>query len=191
MCNVVLSAKSMKPSKLRCHSKTKHPQHAKKDAAFFQCVENSIKRQELDATVSSHQEHAAVNPCIVSSRNSKLLSKKKPHLNGETLLKSCMLKSAKLVLRNTSAAKLRQISLSNNTIQRHIADMSKDVKELVVSEIKASPKFLFQVDKSTDIHSCAQLLVFVKYIQSDYIKEFLLCSELDTITPGADDDNFF
>ena len=35
LCSVVLSAESMKPSKLKRHLETKHSQHAKKDVAFF------------------------------------------------------------------------------------------------------------------------------------------------------------
>ena len=65
--------------------------------------------------------------------------------------------------------------------------MSEDVKKQVVNEIKASPMFSFQVDESTDVSSCAQLLVFVRYIRSSDIKdEFLFCSELDTTTTSAD-----
>ena len=65
--------------------------------------------------------------------------------------------------------------------------MSEDVKKQVVNEIKASPMFSFQVDESTDVSSCAQLLVFVRYIRSGDIKEeFLFCSELDTTTTSAD-----
>ena len=46
---------------------------------------------------------------------------------------------------------------------------------------------LFQVDESTDVSSCAQLLVFVRYIHSGDIKEeFLFFSELDTTTTSAD-----
>ena len=57
--------------------------------------------------------------------------------------------------------------------------MSVDVKEQILNEIKLSPLFAFQVDESTDVSSCSQLLVFVKYIHSDDIKEeFLFCSEL-------------
>ena len=58
-------------------------------------------------------------------------------------MKPCLLKTAKLVLGNASVAKLKQISLSNNTIQRRIFDMLEDVRKQVVNEIKASPMFSF------------------------------------------------
>ena len=35
LCNVVLSAGSMKPSKLKRHLETKHPNHVTKDLEFF------------------------------------------------------------------------------------------------------------------------------------------------------------
>ena len=54
--------------------------------------------------------------------------------------------------------------------------MSEDVKKQVVNEIKASPMFSFQVNESTDVSSCAQLLVFVRYIHCGVIKKrFLFC----------------
>ena len=102
-------------------------------------------------------------------------------------MKPRLLKTVKLVLGDASVAKLKQISLSHNTIQRRILDMSEDVKKQVVNEIKASPMLSFQVDESTDVSSCAQLLVFVRYIYSDDIKEeFLFFNELDTTTTSAD-----
>ena len=73
----------------------------------------------------------------------KLLNKKKPHTIGETLLKPCMMTAIHLVLGEASAKKMQQISLSNNTIQRRISNMSMDVKEQVLTEIKASPLFSF------------------------------------------------
>ena len=35
LCNVVLSAESMRPSKLKRHLKTTHSQHVEKDLEFF------------------------------------------------------------------------------------------------------------------------------------------------------------
>uniref|UniRef100_UPI00358F67E6 SCAN domain-containing protein 3-like n=1 Tax=Myxine glutinosa TaxID=7769 RepID=UPI00358F67E6 len=98
-----------------------------------------------------------------------------------------MLKMVKLVLGEASVKKMQQVSLSNNTLQRRISHMSMDVKEQVLDEIKDSPLFSFQLDESTDVHSCSQLLVFVRYIHSDDIKEeFLFCSALETTTKAVD-----
>ena len=58
---------------------------------------------------------------------------------GESLVKPCLLKAVKLVFGESSEAKMRQISLSNDTIQRHISDMSEDVQEQVINKMKASP----------------------------------------------------
>jgi hypothetical protein len=65
--------------------------------------------------------------------------------------------------------------------------MAADVKQQVLDEIKASPVFSFQLDESTDITSCSQLLVFVKYIYNKSIKEeFLFCNPLITTTKASD-----
>ena len=43
------------------------------------------------------------------------------------------------------------------------------------------------MDKTTDVASCAQLLVFVRYLHlGDVEEEFLFCSELGTATKSAD-----
>jgi hypothetical protein len=186
LCNAVLSAESMKPSKLKRHLETKHSGHVKKDLDFFKRHEIGLKRQRLDPTGSFQQQSiAAVQASYEVAL--EIAKQKKPHTIGETLIKPCILKTVKLILGEASEVKMRQIPLSNNTIQRRISDMSVDVKEQILSEIKASPLFSFQVDESTDISSCSQLLVFVKYIHSDDIKEeFLFCSALETTTKGED-----
>ena len=44
-----------------------------------------------------------------------------------------------------------------------------------------------QIDKSTDISLCAQLMVFAKYVYNDtFKKEFLFCPSLETTTKAAD-----
>ncbi|XP_068234222.1 zinc finger BED domain-containing protein 5-like [Palaemon carinicauda] len=97
------------------------------------------------------------------------------------------MEAVNLILGETSAKKMQQVSLSNNTIQRRISKMSMDVKEQVLTEIKGFPLFSFQLDESTDVSSCSQLLVFVRYINSGDIKdEFLFCSALETTTKADD-----
>lgn len=61
-----------------------------------------------------------------------------------------------------SDKKMRQLSLSNNTIMRRFSDMFADMKEQVLEKTRSSPLFSFQVE-STDISSCSQLIVFVRY----------------------------
>ena len=65
--------------------------------------------------------------------------------------------------------------------------MSEDVKEQVINEMKAFPLFCLQVDETTNVASCAQLLFFVRYFHLGYVKEqFLFCSELEATTKSAD-----
>ena len=186
LCNAVLSAQSMKPSKLKRHLETKHSEHITKDLDFFKGHVAALKKQKLDFTGTFQQQSQDV---VKASYEIALevAKNKKPHTIAETLIKPCLLKSVKLVLGEASEIKMRNISLSNNTIQRRISDMSIDVMEQILSEIKASPVFSFQLDESTDVSSCSQLLVFVRYIHLEDIKEeFLFCRALKTTTKGED-----
>ena len=69
LCNVVLSAESTKPSKLKHHSKTKHFQHAKNDAAFSQRRETGLKHQRRHTTKSLHQENVKNAACLRNPSN--------------------------------------------------------------------------------------------------------------------------
>ena len=150
---LVLSAKSIKPSKLKRHLETKHPNHVSKDLKFFRCHEASLKRQKLDFTGNFHQENAAVMQAS-NEVTLQIAKQKKPHTVGESLVKPCLLKAVKLVFGESSEAKMRQISLSNDTIQRHISDMLEDVQEQVINEVKASPLFSLQMDETIDVLNC-------------------------------------
>ena len=95
----------------------------------------------------------------------------------------------KLLLGETRAKKIQQVSLSNGTIERRILLMSTDVKQQVIAKIRSSPMFVVQLDKSTNVTSCSQsqLLVFVQYIQKEDIKKQLLyCNSLRTTATAQD-----
>ena len=68
------------------------------------------------------------------------------------------------MLGEESTNKIDKIPLSNNTVKDRITRMSADIKEKVIVEISTSPLFAIQLDESTDVASCSQLLVFVRYI---------------------------
>jgi len=96
---------------------------------------------------------------------------------------------ADVVLGRVTEIKLAAVSLSNNTIQRRIKGLSCDIESHVVEQIKTAQFGLFaiQLDKSTDISSCSQLMVFAKCIYNSTFKEELLfCSSLETTTKAAD-----
>ena len=186
LCNVVLSVEALKPSKLKRHFETKHPEHINKGVDFFKRHEADLKRQRFDANTGVHLQNTAVLQASYEAAF-EIAKNKKPHTIGETLIKPSMLKMVSLVLGEASAAKMRQVSLSNNTVQRRIADMSEDVKQQVFDEINQSPLFAIQLDESTDVNSCAQLLVFAKYMhKGDLKEEFLFCSDLETTTKSGD-----
>ena len=81
---------------------------------------------------------------------------------------------------------MKQIPLSNDTVKRCILDMSNDILEQVTTELKSSSSFAIQLDESTDVSSCSQLLVYVRYMKGHSVKEEYLFSEpLATITRGT------
>ena len=80
----------------------------------------------------------------------------------------------KFLLEETRAKKIQQVLLSNDTIKSRILLMSADVKQQVMAKIRSSPMFAVQCDKSTHVASCSQLLVFVRYIHKEDVKEEFL-----------------
>ena len=76
---------------------------------------------------------------------------------GKTLIKQCPSEMARIVLGEESKMKLQQISLSNDTVKRRIADLSDNIKEQVIAEIKNSQFGLFsiQLNETTDLASCS------------------------------------
>ena len=103
----------------------------------------SMKPSKLSSVISTkHPEYAKKDLDFF----------KKSHTMVETLLKPCMMKGVNLVLGETSAKELQQVSLSNNTIHRQISKMYMDVKEQVLTEINASP--LFSLISALTVNRC-------------------------------------
>ena len=99
---------------------------------------------------------------------------KKPPNICETLIKRCVVACADILLGESAVAKMKQVSLFNNTVKNRIDDMANDIKSQLIANIKALPVFEIQLDESVDIANLSQLMVFVRYIHSQVIEEDFL-----------------
>lgn len=188
ICAKVLSPGAMKPSLLQRHLQGCHQELKGKDVDYFKRKEAMLNHSRLDQSGSIHQStKAALHASYVVSL--RIAQQKKPHSIGETLILPCTKDIVKIMLGEQYANKLNTLALSDNTVQRRISDMSIDIKDQVVSEMKTAPLGIFaiQLDETTDVANCAQLLAFTRYIKNDDFKEeFLFCQTLEASTTGAD-----
>ncbi|XP_070257217.1 protein FAM200C-like isoform X1 [Myotis yumanensis] len=188
ICCEVLSSESMKPNKLRRHFDSKHPSFAGKDTNYFRSKADGLKKARLDTGGKYQKENVAAVEAsyLVALRIARAM---KPH----TIAKDLLLPEAKDIVRvmigDEFVTKLSAISLSNDTIRRRIHDMSADILNQVIQEIKSAPLPIFsiQLDESTDVANCSQLLVYVRYINDgDFKDEFLFCKPLKTTATALD-----
>lgn len=188
LCSKVLSNDSLKPTKLKQHLQNVHATHKSKDKSYFERHGQALKRMKLDSSglFSQTNQKNTEASYVVSLEIARQL---KPHTIGEKLIKPCAQKMAEIVLGKEAETKIAAIPLSNNSVQRRIVEMSEDIKAQVVEEIKSAAFGLFslQLDESTDVASCSQLLVFARYVHSGVFKEeFLFCTSLQTTTKASD-----
>ncbi|KII61666.1 Protein ZBED8 [Thelohanellus kitauei] len=81
--------------------------------------------------------------------------------------------------------KLNRKCISNDREHRKIADTSEDILDQIMQEIKSCPLPIFsiQIDESTGVLNCSQLIVNERYIYYDFLKDqFLLCPLPETTT---------
>ena len=68
--------------------------------------------------------------------------------------------------------KLSLVPSSNNIITSRIRDVSEDILQQVIADVKASAiKASLQLDESTDFSLCGQLLIFVRYVKEKEVVE--------------------
>lgn len=105
----------------------------------------------------------------------------------ESLIKPSILCAAELVLGKDSANKLSQISLSNDTVKGRIDELSQDIRDQTLNQVRASPVFAIQCDETTDIAQCSQLLMYARFVSGNNIKEeILFCHPMESCTTAED-----
>ena len=187
LCGKVLANASLKPAKLKEHLISIHPKNALDSVDSFR---SKKARFEKSGTLPKFGFIKTQKPCLEASYKVayRIAKEKKAHTIGETLIKPCALEMTELVCGTEQRKKLEAVSLSNDTISSRIIDISNNILKQVMEELKASPfPFSMQLDESTDVSQCAQLLVYVRYMHADTIKEeFLFCEPLSETTKAAD-----
>ncbi|GFT06573.1 protein ZBED8 [Nephila pilipes] len=187
LCGKVLANASMKPEKLIEHLKSLHPENASKDLEFFTKKKAQFSKS---GTLTKLGFGIPQKPLVEASFRVayRIAKSKKPHTIGETLIKPCALEMVELVCGLEQRKKLEAIPLSNDVIQSRIVEISCNILKQIINELKASPfPFSMQLDETTDISNCSQLLVFVRYVSADTIKEeFLFCEPLLQTTKAVD-----
>ena len=79
------------------------------------------------------------------------------------------------MLDDKAVSLLKQISLSNDTIQRRVHEMAKNVENQLIRRLHESKYFSIQLDESLDISNCAILVCYVRYIGETDVEEDVLC----------------
>ena len=124
----------------------------------------------------------------------KIAIAKKPRTIGEQLILPWFQVIVSKVFGETEVQKLKQESLSNDTVSRRIFELSENILSQVVSKIQLKSMFGFfaiQLDKTTDVANLAELCVYVRYIHERHLEgEFLFCSPLTTKTAAKEIFNF-
>ena len=89
----------------------------------------------------------------------------KPHIIGKDLVLPAAKEIIETVLQQNASSILRAVSLSNDTVQRRIVEMSSDVLKQLV-EIPFISKHSLQINESTSSDSESLLLGYVRFIHN-------------------------
>jgi hypothetical protein len=110
----------------------------------------------------------------------------KPHTIAEALVIPASTRIAEILFSEKEVVKIKNITHSNDTI-RTTEDIVEDIMKQISEKIIQKKQFALQLE-TTDISNCAQLMVFVRYIDDEYEKgiseQIYCCKEFDTKTTG-------
>ena len=147
----VLGNGSLKPSILRQHLQSSHPIESNYSNEEFSDKSARVRAEGTLAKQEFLPEHKVALEASYTV-DFKIAKAKKDHTIGETFFKPCGLEMVRLMIGEEARRKIQQIPLSNDTIRKPIGDISLDIREQVVAEIRSSPSIISpQLDESTDV----------------------------------------
>ena len=187
VCSEVLSAESMKPSKMIRHLETKHPSLKTKPVDFF---ERKMSVLDCQKSVVSQLSGGNVskNSLLASYQVALRVAKKgKPHTIAEDLILPAAQDMVSTMVGPEAASKLSCIPLSNDSVGRRISEMANDVRGQLKEKLKKSEYFSIQLDESTGVANLAQFMCFIRYESGGSLEEdILFCKPLPERATGED-----
>ena len=188
LCSKVFSNANLKPSKLKEHFDNRH--EGAKSGNDLNTLKIKMARFHQSNTLEKHGILLIDKRLLhVSCKVAFLLTKKKQvtHISRK-VSENLRNGNGKIITRARSRKKLSLVPLSHDIITSRIRGIRENILEQVIADVKASPiKVILQLDESTDVSLCSQLLVFVRYVkEKKVVEEFLWCEPLKTTTKAVD-----
>lgn len=188
ICSETISV--LKEYNVRRHYETKHSKSRYGEmtgqvrAEKVLSLKKSIKCQRDIFTKHKHQNEAAV---LASLKICHTLAKAgKPFTDGE-LVKTCILKAAEEVCPQNQQI-FNSISLSANTVARRTAEIGADISHQLQNACANFEWYSIALDESTDVSDSAQVLLFIRGVNSDLevIEELADVFSMETTVTGAE-----
>ena len=179
----------LKEFNLKRHHETKHKNFGcnlseeERKLKAEKCVEKLKKQQTLFMKQSALQNSATEASLMVAYN---LAKRNKPFSDGD-FIKQCMVECASVMCPNEKS-KFESISLSRRTVVRRIDSISDQLTEQLMIASKDFVCFSLALDESTDEEDTAQLLIFIRGVNRNFVvtEELLGLESIKDTTTGKD-----
>ncbi len=176
----------MKEYNIKRHYETKH-----QSFKSYTGAERDQKVKQLSAALLAQQQHlfrankAQENSTLASNEVAHLMARHGKLFTEGELIKECLVKVANIICPE-KMQDFKNISLSRNTVARRIEDLSANLKEQVTDKIPTFDFYSIACDESTDSTDTAQLLIFLRGVDSNFCisEELLDMKSLKSTTTG-------
>jgi len=175
LCDATFSNEAMKPSRLKDHLKRKHPNKIGSD--FKKLLKEKEKQKQKQPKISQCFDNTDLrnDRGLIASYNISMMIAKtaKPHTIGEDLVLPAAKEIIESVMQRNASSVLSSVSLSNDTVQRRIDEMSSDVLQQLVGILSVT-KHSLQIDESTLNDNVSLLLGYVRFVHNSQPKEEMI-----------------
>lgn len=191
-CSAKYKNSNLVPSKLLSHLKMQHSEHKNKSKEFFEATRAELKKQQRSFdSIMVHQEKEEKSLLMTSMEIAHILMKnKKPFTLAETVILPCLEIAAQHLHGGKKPRdKVRSIPLSDSTMKRRSVAVAEDLKDQLLTRLRAAPWFGLQFDETTDIVNVAQLLAYCRFPDSQskkIVEHFLFCLPLGVQTTAEE-----